>query len=371
MLIQRLQYRKDVRLEMVRGFLGADRPLVLWGAGWYARRLTLLMERFGVEISAYCVDEEYYLGQAQTYLGKRVTTFGRLQAEGLKVNALIAFQDHQRARELVEGQADAEGAAVRYYYIDETFEFGRADFGYYLENYRRLEEVYGMLADDLSRDILVEMINCRTAGEFSGLARLRNRTPGGYDFNLLALGGEEVFADCGAYDGDTVREFLDHTGGKVRRIYAFEPDPVNIAKLRALAGPERLVVVEKGVWDRDAVLHFCSGKDVSSAVVEAGAEGTVEIEATSIDSVFGGRPDRLTFLKMDIEGSELRALQGAARTIRRCLPKLAICVYHRQSDIVEIPLFIKSLHGGYRMHLRHHSDCLVETVLYAVPMEGT
>ena len=80
--------------------------------------------------------------------------------------------------------------------------------------------------------------------------------------------------------------------------------------------------------------------------------------------LLGGR--KVTFLKMDIEGSELAALRGAERIIREQRPKLAICVYHKPEDMWEIPSFILSCHPDYKLYLRHHSMLADETVLYAV-----
>jgi hypothetical protein len=68
---------------------------------------------------------------------------------------------------------------------------------------------------------------------------------------------------------------------------------------------------------------------------------------------------------MDIEGSEMNALRGAENIIIQHRPKLAICVYHKPADLWEIPLYLKELVSDYKLHLRHHSDFLNETVCYA------
>jgi hypothetical protein len=94
------------------------------------------------------------------------------------------------------------------------------------------------------------------------------------------------------------------------------------------------------------------------------ASGEIRIETDSVDHVCEG--EKVTFIKMDIEGAELEALKGARNTICRHRPKLAICVYHRQEDLVTIPQYILSLHEDYRLYLRHYGDFCTETVLYAV-----
>ena len=79
--------------------------------------------------------------------------------------------------------------------------------------------------------------------------------------------------------------------------------------------------------------------------------------------------DKITMIKMDIEGSELEALKGAKKTIQRDKPKLAICIYHKPEDMADIPLYIKELVPEYKLYIRHHSNFATETVLYAVMPE--
>ena len=78
------------------------------------------------------------------------------------------------------------------------------------------------------------------------------------------------------------------------------------------------------------------------------------------------KDDKITFLKMDIEGSELKALHGARKIIQRDKPKLAICVYHKPEDIIEIPLYINSLVPEYKFYMRHYGYTPANTVLYAI-----
>ena len=92
--------------------------------------------------------------------------------------------------------------------------------------------------------------------------------------------------------------------------------------------------------------------------------GKETIEAASIDQMCG--LEKVTFIKMDIEGSEREALKGAERVILRDKPRLAICVYHKWEDLYEIPMMVKRMAPEYRLYLRHHSDTAMETVLYAV-----
>lgn len=92
------------------------------------------------------------------------------------------------------------------------------------------------------------------------------------------------------------------------------------------------------------------------------------IPLVNIDSlVEDGTIERVDFIKMDIEGAELGALKGAARSIKRFMPKLAISIYHKPRDMVEIPLYIHDLGLGYRLFIDHYTIFDGETVVFALP----
>ena len=74
----------------------------------------------------------------------------------------------------------------------------------------------------------------------------------------------------------------------------------------------------------------------------------------------------ITFIKMDIEGAEYKALQGAEQIIRENKPNLAICLYHKPEDVFEIPQLILNYRPDYRFLVRHYWLREYETVLYAV-----
>ena len=114
------------------------------------------------------------------------------------------------------------------------------------------------------------------------------------------------------------------------------------------------------MWKEKAELGFSQNGDAGSKITDGA--GT-KISVDSIDDICAG--DTVTFIKMDIEGSELNALQGAINTIRRDRPRLAICIYHSLEDLYEIPLWIKETVPEYRIYIRHHSDNEAETVVYA------
>lgn len=188
-----------------------------------------------------------------------------------------------------------------------------------------------------------------------------------FDEAFLQHNNQEVFVDAGAFDGKTILDFNQWCNGKYSKIYAFEPQIEALEKCQCnCAGLQNISYLHKGLWDSEQTVHFvCEGTE--SRIVENRNDSSFSVNVTSLDiNVLGGGIIP-TFIKMDIEGAELKALEGAAECISKYSPQLAISVYHKPEDIIEIPMFIKSLNPKYRFWLRHYSLSWFDTVLYAVP----
>ncbi len=182
-----------------------------------------------------------------------------------------------------------------------------------------------------------------------------------YPCGVFTLHDEEIFVDAGAYDGNTVIDFAKKSGYKYNKIYAFEPDRDLFLKTQknTLHLPN-IELFERGLWDVAETMHFTEGE--GSNKISSGT-GSTTIETVFLDNIL---TNGCTFIKLDIEGAELKALKGAKNIIQNYKPKLAICVYHKNEDIIDIPLYIMSLAPEYKLYIRHHSNLAGETVLYAV-----
>lgn len=150
------------------------------------------------------------------------------------------------------------------------------------------------------------------------------------------------------------------------KVYAFEPDRGNwekcCEKAKEIPGiQDRVTVVNKGLWSEETELSFASNLG-SSTISENGSE---TIQTIDLDTFMKDK-GKVGFLKMDIEGAEMEALIGAKETIKRDKPNLAICLYHKNEDILEIPAYILELNSNYKFYIRHYSCYNWETVLYAV-----
>lgn len=175
---------------------------------------------------------------------------------------------------------------------------------------------------------------------------------------------EEVFVDAGCCDLSSSITLKKCCKG-LKKVYAFEPDPD--CYKRCLDKKERTNFTEAEIipyatWSKKATLRFKAIGGGSSIILD---DGEISISAVTIDETIRAA-DKITFIKMDVEGAELESLKGAKKTIMQDKPKLAICIYHKPEDMVTIPLYIKELVPEYKLYIRHHSNGPFETVLYAV-----
>ena len=169
-----------------------------------------------------------------------------------------------------------------------------------------------------------------------------------------------VFIDAGCYDGmDTIKAKAYFPN--IDKVVSFEPDPENYEKCKKnLNKQENVELYNKGLSDHQGEEYIVTD-GVASHIA---SEGSNRIVVDSIDDIF--RSEKVGFIKMDIEGSEYDALNGAEAIIKKYTPCMAISVYHKKSDIWRIPVKILEIEDSYSFYLRHYSTSWGDTVLYAV-----
>lgn len=218
-----------------------------------------------------------------------------------------------------------------------------------------------LLADEQSKTVFDDIVEFRRTGSYAHMSNYRVRLQDQYFDDSCALRSGEVFVDCGGFDGDTTEQFVKRCTN-YDRVWLFEPSETNMLKAQdRLRGVRDVQFVAKGVSDQSGTLSFDAEAGSASAVTESGGN---TIKVTTIDEEIS---ERVSFIKMDLEGWELKALTGACGHIQRDHPKLAVAVYHRASDFRDIPRAILGVRGDYDIYLRHYTEGWSETVMYFVP----
>jgi FkbM family methyltransferase len=260
--------------------------------------------------------------------------------------------------------------ALRWKYADDLLPYFLQDLPEKVyEEADQVRLAFELMGDDHSRKEFVAQVRYRALGDQYGVGAPDAEASYFLD-SLYRLLDCEVFVDCGAYDGDTVREVVHRSREHFGRIVALEPDPRNLKEieryLATLPGAvrARIEAYPYAASSVRAKLRFSANHEMGSAISN---DGDIVVDAVPLDELLLDSPP--TFVKMDIEGAEADALEGARLIVSRHRPLLSICVYHRQSDLWRIPLLIQSMQSGYRYYLRTHETDGWQTVLYAVPPE--
>lgn len=220
-----------------------------------------------------------------------------------------------------------------------------------------------MLRDDFSRRILDNVIEYRKTGQRKLLTEVLV-LPQYFQKDILKPEEKEVLIDGGSYVGETTMSFIkNYALGDQWRVFCWEPDKENYAIIQKVFHNKyfgRVRLVKSGLWSKEDELSFRADGSQGSRITE---NGLIKVPVDSIDHKH--KDDNVTFIKMDIEGAEIEALKGAQEIIQSRRPKLAICIYHRPSDLFKIPFLIKSMVPEYKLYMRHHTDTANETVIYA------
>lgn len=190
-----------------------------------------------------------------------------------------------------------------------------------------------------------------------------------YENNEVKINDGDVLLDCGACWGDTALYFANKVGS-AGHVYSFEfiPQNINVFKKNIALNENvssRLTIVKNALGaESGKTLSFSNNGPGSKVGNEE--ETSIRVESITIDDfVVKNNIDKIDFIKMDIEGSELPSLKGAVNVLKTYKPKLAISIYHSLDDFVNIPLFLNSLNLGYKFYVKHGTIHQEETVLLA------
>ncbi|MCR5688379.1 MAG: FkbM family methyltransferase [Lachnospiraceae bacterium] len=332
-------------------------PVALYGAGQIGREAAKLFMDNGIEDISFIETEDYlFPGKQICIAGKNIDCIsaGEMIGRHDKFNVVLSVVEDTLLPKLKEIFPMA-------HHIDHIDAHAphRMERDFLVNNAGIIREIYDSLCDEESKDVFEAFLHARYTGDVGRISSLC-REGYLYDWELLGLCADDTVMDGGAYIGDTAAEMEKYLGTLPKKVFCFEPDEKNIAEIRKTYGMTKAVVpVCAGLYSRDDILSFSGGGSIGSSLSDDG-EDRVSVTAPDLHDEYRD----VTVIKMDIEGSEPEALAGMARLIGENHPRLAVCIYHNNDDVIKIYSELKRY--GYRFYMRQHSHSCEETVLYAV-----
>ena len=337
-----------------------DLPIFIYGMGDGALKIMQVFRQYGIPVAGFFASDEFVRGH--TFEGHLVHTLSQIESLIDDFVIVLAFAAgyqslYDRINEI----------ASRHILVAPDVPVagdGLFTYDYCLKNAEKIQSVYDMLADEKSRQTYADVINFKISGKIEYLNRCTSPKEEIYG-EVMPPSDKEIFVDLGAYNGDTVNEFLSACDGKYEHIYAFEPNPKNFRRLsKSFPENDKITLFNAAAGSEKGITKITANEGRMS---RAGGLGkTVDIPVLTVDEAV---PGQATIIKLDVEGAEREAILGAKNHVAGGA-KILCSLYHRNEDMFELPLLIKSIAPGLRFYIRHQLYIPAwETNLYAVKKE--
>lgn len=342
---------------------------VLFGAGRLGQIALAGLRKVGIEPIAFADNDPKLWGRSIQGLQVLSPQSAKEQFRANAIFVITIYNNTQVQKQLVDmGLKNVPFAALAWQYPNALTPHNNVEHPYKIFSQAKdVRKAFLLWKDDASRQEYLGQLHWMTSLDQSVLPPHLPQNAIYFPDDLITPQADEVFVDCGAFDGDSVRAFLKYCKGTFAQVIAVEPDPVNCKALEAwlvslpVETRSRISIVESALGSKRKTIIF----NVTGTVGSSAGEGGCPIQCAPLDEILNNvRP---TFIKMDIEGAELDVLLGAKKIIESAAPVLAICLYHAQEHLWRIPLLIHSINDRFDFFLRRYADECWETVCYAVP----
>lgn len=319
------------------------KPVLIYGTGNGADKILDELQRLNIPVSGIFASDGFV--RNRTFRGFPVIGYTQAKEQFGDFLTLISFgsQRQEVIENFIKVSKETETYSVDVpVYGDNIF---NRDF--YENHITEINQVRKMLSDDKSKAVYENIISFKLTGDMIFLLSCETTREEAYK-NILKLSDDEIYMDLGAFNGDTVSEFLGNVSS-YRKIYAAEPDIKNFTKL--LNNTQHL--------GNTQCLNVCISDNCGEITFSkhGGRNGNADkngntVKCMTVDSILGNND--VTYIKFDVEGLEKEAINGAKNKIKRCKPKMLVSCYHRSEDIFAIPLQIMSIRDDYKVFIRHN-----------------
>lgn len=353
---------EEARLREKTTFVRRTEPLVLFGAGTLGRKMLAALRESGLEPVAFADNNSALHGSKVNGVEVLSPSYAADRWGHKALFVVTIFQPLDKGLNARLRWLESLGCenVISFLPLAWSLEnilphFGAERPSSILRESSTLRHIAEIWSDVKSREIFRQQLMWRLRADFSAIEA---PSPNQYfPDDILKPGLDEAFVDGGAFDGDTFRSMP----WSPARIWAIEPDPVNLRILKSQAGPS-VTICETALGREQGKARFNASGTMASARSES---GSIEVQISTLDALLAEAEP--TFIKLDVEGEEFAALEGARELLKRSQPVVAVCVYHKPEDLWTIPVFLKNELPNHKFALRSHAHDGFELVAYAIP----
>lgn len=329
---------------------------IIFGAGDCGHKIYDLLYGYGVKILCFCDNNTD--GGLDKITGLKILSQEELCDIIDDFVILICVLDEDACKSICRQLLSLGFEKAQIHIMNQYFYWQTRE--YFESNIEKYKKAYQLLDDEFSKTVYLAKM--KKVFLLSSILEIVSPDKEEYFDEKIMLTDDEMFIDCGGFDGDTSVRFIEQCGGNYRGIVIFEPEICKKESIAKNMGSYHYELYLAGVWSENIKLYFDARGTSSSHISEQGGGRLIETIALD-EAVYNKKP---TFIKMDIEGAEQEALKGCKKIIQDYKPKLAICIYHKPEDLFEIPIMIKEMNPEYKLYVRQYADAWYDTVLYAI-----
>ncbi len=342
----------EITCDMWQYLAECNKPIVVYGMGDGADKIINELEKRNLSVSGIFASDGFV--RDKTFRSHKVVTYSQIKSEYNDFIVLVSFGT--KLDDVIDNIKKIANERVLFAPDVPVFGDGIFDLDYFRINAERLENIYTRLADDTSRSTYINAIKYRLTGKIEYLFDCEAEKNEAYETLFIPRSGS-TYIDVGAYNGDTIREFVSYSGEDIT-VHAFEPDTRNFKKLSEYTqtcGIKSITLHNAAAWNENTELEFFSRSGRNSASSSFRQFKTVKTKAVALDSCV----DHADFIKIDAEGADINVIKGAKHLIKRCSPDICVAAYHRTEDYFAIPEEIMSYNNDYDIYIRHnrHIPC--------------
>lgn len=365
------EFRKKLNVEnicedLIIRLKSEQLPLIMWGCGDVADAVFKYLQYNNINISQVWVDN--WSGK-QKFHGLIPNSIEAISKEFHEFNVILGHSHYEKGKKIKEFYPQIKN--VFYVFSVHYEQYKKISYNEIEEVEERFIQLYDCLADNDSRENLLVFLKTKLTGNADYIINRFSQEMSFFNNDVFTMTDHEVFLDIGAYNGDTIREFIVETDNKYEKIIAIEPDIKNYIELNKYLASnclKNIIPSMIGAWNCIEQLSFNTGNEqISSIAVDSkillNSEKLI-VYASPIDNIFG--EEKITFIKINYFEGVKEALEGLEKIICKNLPKLAVTVGFDIYNILKISEYIIKLNIGYKVYLRFNRAMSSTFTLYAI-----
>lgn len=373
------QFKKDQAYELFfKEIRSKFKYLCIFGAGMLGQEIYLWLKKSDIKVDFFCDNNIQNAGK-EIMDGTFCNLFECLESkkEDVYIIVAVANKSAKYCDEINQQLTDFPHVYHNPFWLTAYWASKPEDYDISKkEMIDKAVRIYRFLEDLHSKELFLKLLELRLLNIVHN-NKQENPIEKYYDphqywvRDLFSLHADESIVDCGAYIGDTLENYIRDIGD-FESYYCFELDENHFVKLEKCIERQDKVLQDKifafpyGVYSKEEKVEYVSVASGGSAINADNWRGGGKCGSV-VDLNTFLHDKKITFIKMDIENSELEALKGAKKIIFEQTPILAISIYHSFNQFLEIPLWIKRIDINYKLYIRQHKTTFDDTICYAIP----